>query len=200
MQNMDACARLSAELRNTANTLWKIANDLIILSSGPVGGIGEITLPAVQAGSSIMPGKVNPVISIAVCQTAMAIAGNDLAIALACQQGLLEINHFELLVCDRMLDSIALLTRTTAIFVDKCVRSLVGNETRSWQNLLASSALATALVPEHGYAKVSSLVRAALAENRPFLETAIEAGLLQPDGVRSALHQAAVDPTGLRHV
>jgi len=196
MQNLDVCARMSAELRNTANTLWKIANDLIILSSGPLGGIGEITLPAVQAGSSIMPGKVNPVIPMAVCQAAMAITGNDAAIALACQQGLLEINHYELLVCDRMLDSIALLTRSTAVFLDRCVRSLVGNEEQSWQNLLASSALATALVPRLGYAKVSGIVQTALAEHRPFLEVAVKQGLLQQEYVRSALYQAAVDPTG----
>jgi aspartate ammonia-lyase len=196
MQNLDGCARLSAELRNTANTLWKIANDLIILSSGPAGGIGEITLPGVQAGSSIMPGKINPVIPMAVCQAALAITGNDAAIALGCQQGLLEINHFELLVCDRTLDSIALLTRASAVFLERCVRGLVGNEEQSWKNLLASSALATALVPALGYAKVSSIVRTALAERRPFLEAAIEQGLLRRDEIRSALLRAAVDPAG----
>jgi aspartate ammonia-lyase len=193
MQNMDVCARLSAELRNTANTLWKIANDLIILSSGPAGGIGEITLPAVQAGSSIMPGKVNPVIPIAVCQVAFAITGNDAAIALACQQGLLEINHYELLVCDRLLESIGLLTRSTQIFASRCVSGLVGNEEVSHQHLLSSSALATALVPALGYAQVSSIVRAALAEQRPFLEVAIEKGLLTKDEVIPILERSTID-------
>ncbi|MFB9264007.1 aspartate ammonia-lyase [Bradyrhizobium erythrophlei] len=147
MQNFDACARLSAELRNSANSLWKIANDLIVLSSGPGGGVGEIVLPAVQAGSSIMPGKVNPVIPMAVCQTAFAICGNDTAIAMACQQGLLEINHYDLLVCDRLIDSVTLLQRSATIFLERCVRSLTVNEERCWHNLLASSAMATALVP-----------------------------------------------------
>jgi aspartate ammonia-lyase len=190
MQNMDNCARLSGELRNTANTLWKIANDLIILSSGPMGGLEEITLPSVQAGSSIMPGKVNPVIPMAVCQVALAVTGNDTAIALACQQGLLEINHYELIVCDRLLESIQLLTRSAAIFTDRCIRGLIGNEEASRQHLLASSALATALVPALGYAQVSSVVRAALAEQRPFIDVAIERGLLSEKEIQPILYRA----------
>jgi aspartate ammonia-lyase len=126
----------------------------------------------------------------------MAITGNDAAIALGCQQGLLEINHYELLICDRTLDSIALLTRTVGVFQDRCVRSLVANEERSWQNLLASSALATALVPELGYATVSSIVRTAFEDHRPFVEAAIEKGFLRQEDVRAALHRAAVNPAG----
>lgn len=183
MQNMDTCARLSAELRNTGNSLWKIANDLITLSSGPNGGIEEITLPAVQAGSSIMPGKVNPVIPIAVCQVAIAITGNDAAVAMACQQGMLEINHFELLVCDRLMDSIRLLSRVSVTFAEKCVDGLIANEEVSQKHLLDSSALATALVPVLGYAQVSSIVRAALADQRPFIEVAVEKGYLKQDEV-----------------
>lgn len=185
MQNMDTCARLSAELRNTANTLWKIANDLIILSSGPSGGIGEITLPSVQAGSSIMPGKVNPVIPMAVCQVSFAITGNDAAIAMACQQGMLEINHFEMLVCDRLLDSIRLLTNATEIFTRRCVEGIVANKDVSEKHLLASSALATALVPTLGYAPVSTIVHAALAEKRPFTDVVVEKGLLKEDEIKS---------------
>jgi aspartate ammonia-lyase len=190
MQNMDNCARLSAELRNTANTLWKIANDLIILSSGPVGGLEEITLPSVQAGSSIMPGKVNPVIPMAVCQVALAVTGNDTAVTLACQQGLLEINHYELIVCDRLLESIQLLTRTATVFTDRCVSGLVGNEEASRQHLLNSSALATALVPALGYAQVSGVVRAAVAEQRPFIEVAMERGLLKEEEIQPILYRA----------
>ncbi|RDW78728.1 uncharacterized protein DSM5745_05580 [Aspergillus mulundensis] len=179
MQNMDTCARLSAELRNTASSLWKIANDLIILSSGPNGGIGEITLPSVQAGSSIMPGKVNPVIPMAVCQVAFAITGNDTAIAMGCQQGMLEINHFEMLVCDRLLDSIRLIAGATGIFTRRCVDGLVANKDVSQKHLLASSALATSLVPALGYQQVSTIVRTSLAENRAFLDVVEEKGLLK---------------------
>ncbi|KAF4344570.1 aspartate ammonia-lyase [Fusarium beomiforme] len=190
MQNMDTCARLSAELRNTANSLWKIANDLIILSSGPNGGIAEITLPPVQAGSSIMPGKVNPVIPIAVCQVALAITGNDTAVAMACQQGMLEINHYELLVCDRLFDSIQLLTSASNMFAKRCIEGLVANKETSEKHLLQSSALATALVPSLGYAKVSSIVRAALAKERPFLEAVVERGLLRQDDVLGVLERS----------
>ncbi|EKV13905.1 Fumarate hydratase [Penicillium digitatum PHI26] len=193
MQNMDNCARLSGELRNTANTLWKIANDLVVLSSGPTGGINEITLPSVQAGSSIMPGKVNPVIPIAVCQVAFAITGNDTAIAMGCQQGLLEINHFELLVCDRLLDSIRLLTGATGIFTRRCIDNIVANEEVSRKHLLASSALATALVPTLGYARVSTIVRAALTEKWPFLNVVIEKGLLTEDEITSAIECSIQD-------
>lgn len=187
MQNMDLCARVAAELRNAGNTLWKIASDLTILSSGPAGGLGEITLPSVQAGSSIMPGKVNPVIPMAVCQVAFAITGNDAAIAMACQQGMLEINHFELLVCDRLLDSIELLSRAAHIFAERCVSGLVSNDDVASRHLMASSALATALVPKLGYSKVSSLVRTSIAEDRTFIDVACEGGLIKADEVISIL-------------
>lgn len=190
MQNMDVFSRLSAEVRNTANSLWKIANDLIILSSGPAGGIGEITLPSVQAGSSIMPGKVNPVIPMAVCQVAFAISGNDSAIAMACQQGLLEINHFELLVCDRLLESIALLTRSAKIFAERCIDGLVANEACTRKHLLDSSALATAFVPVLGYSKVSKAVKDASAQNRSFVDVMIEQGLLKKEEVIDILYRA----------
>ena len=179
MQNMDTCARLSAELRNTANSLSKIATDFITLSSGPGGGIGEISLPAVQAGSSIMPGKVNPVIPMAVNQVAFAVAGNDTSISMACHQGMLEINHFEMVVVDRILDSIQLLTKVAETFRSHCVEGLVVNKTISYQHLLASSALATALVPALGYGGVSGIVRKALQDKRSFLEVAIEEGAVK---------------------
>ncbi|KAH7151288.1 L-Aspartase-like protein [Fusarium sp. MPI-SDFR-AT-0072] len=190
MQNMDTCARLSAELRNTANSLWKIANDMILLSSGPNGGIAEITLPPVQAGSSIMPGKVNPVIPIAVCQVALAITGNDAAVSMACQQGMLEINHYELLVCDRLFDSIQLLKSVSKTFAKRCVKGLIANKETSEKHLLDASALATALVPSLGYAKVSSIVRSALAEERPFLDVVVERGLLRQDDVLGVLERS----------
>jgi aspartate ammonia-lyase len=194
MQNMDVCARVSAELRNAGNTLWKIASDLTILSSGPAGGLAEITLPSVQAGSSIMPGKVNPVIPMAVCQVAFAITGNDATIAMACQQGMLEINHFELLVCDRLLDSIELLSRASRVFAERCVSGLVSNDDVASRNLMASSAIATALVPRLGYSKVSSLVRTSIAEDRNFIDVACEGGLIEADEVISILRDSTRGP------
>ncbi len=172
MQNLDEAARLSAELRTAANILWKIANDLILLSSGPDGGIGEIVLPALQAGSSIMPGKVNPVLPMMVCQVAFVIAGNDAAIAQATQQGQLEINHFEPVVGVKLLESLRLLQATSSLFASRCIDGIEANAERSLAHLLASSAPATALVPRLGYARVSDLVRRASAAGRPFLELA----------------------------
>lgn len=189
MQNMDCCARLSAELRNAANSLSKIATDLITLSSGPGGGIGEIALPAVQAGSSIMPGKVNPVIPMGVNQIALAITGNDATVAMACHQGMLEINHFELVVCDRLFESIRLLTNGASTF-RRCIEGLLVNRDRSYEHILASSALATALVPELGYAQVSSIVKSSQAEGRPFLKVAIESGHLKEEDLPAILHSS----------
>ncbi|MBI5122092.1 MAG: aspartate ammonia-lyase [Rhodospirillales bacterium] len=172
MQNLDEAARLSAELRTAANILWKIANDLILLSSGPDGGIGEIVLPALQAGSSIMPGKINPVLPMMVCQVAFVIAGNDAAIAQATQQGQLEINHFEPMVGVKLQESLRLLEATANLFALRCIDGIEANVERSLAHLLASSAPATALVPRLGYASVSDLVRRASAAGRPFLELA----------------------------
>jgi aspartate ammonia-lyase len=179
MQNMDTCARLSAELRNTAYSVSKIATDLITLSSGPGGGIGEITLPAIQAGSSIMPGKINPVLPMGVNQIAFAIAGNDASISMACHTGMLEINHFEMVVCDRLLDSVRLLSSGAERFRSRCVEGIVANKDISYEHILASSAVATALVPALGYAQVSSLVRSSVLQQRPFLQVAIEEGCLR---------------------
>ncbi|KAH6689574.1 L-Aspartase-like protein [Plectosphaerella plurivora] len=190
MQNMDTCARLSAELRNTSYSVSKIATDLITLSSGPGGGIGEITLPAVQAGSSIMPGKVNPVLPMGVNQIAFAIAGNDASISMACHTGMLEINHFEMVVCDRLLDSVRLLSSGVERFRGRCVEGIVANKKVSYEHILASSAVATALVPALGYAQVSSLVRSSVLQGRPFLQVAMEGGCLREQDLASILERS----------
>src|SRR5262249_1752487 len=127
MQNMDVFSRVSAELRTCAASLAKIASDLILMSSGPVGGLGEIQPPAVQAGSSIMPGKVNPVVPMAMVQLGFAVIGNDNCIAQAVQYGQLEINHFEPVVADRIFESIQLLTNGVRLFREKCVKDLQAN-------------------------------------------------------------------------
>lgn len=197
MQNMDTCARLSAEIRGTANSLWKLGNDLIILSSGPAGGLGEITLPAVQAGSSIMPGKVNPVIPMAVCQVALAVFGNDAAISLGAQQGLLDLNHYEMVIVDRLLDSIELLTGAVHTLTRNCVVGLEANVQRSLDNLMNSSALATALVPALGYAQVSMLVKESAQQGVRFVDLAIARGHLTQTQVQKALLLAATQPQSL---
>ncbi|MNP22280.1 Fumarate hydratase class II [compost metagenome] len=149
MQNMDVFGRVSGELRTCSAALAKIAADLTKLSSGPVG---ELKLPEAQAGSSIMPGKVNPVLPMAMIQLSFAVIGNDTSVAQAVQYGELEINHFEPVVASRVFDSITLLTQGIERFREKCVAGIQADEARNLAHLTDSMAVATALVPRLGYA------------------------------------------------
>lgn len=178
MQNLDTFTRVSAELRTCATSLGKIASDLILLSSGPNGGLAELELPAVQAGSSIMPGKINPVLPMAIVQIGFAVTGNDVCIAQANQAGQLEINHFEPVVADRLYDSIRLLRNGVRLFREKCVDGIRANVAANERHLLQSTAIATALIPTLGYAKVSAMVRQATAKNLNLLDVLQEQGLL----------------------
>lgn len=181
MQNVDVFGRLSGELKTCAMSLGKIGSDFILLSSGPAGGLGELILPALQAGSSIMPGKVNPVHPMALCQVGFAVAGHDTCITLAVQQGQLEINHYEPLIAAYLFSAIRMMTNETRLFAHKCVAGTRADEERTYQNLINSSATATALVPVLGYDTVAALVRKAARERKTFLETAEEAGHMTED-------------------
>ncbi len=178
MQNMDELQRLSAELETVSGAMAKIAKDFIILSSGPAGGLAEITLPAVQPGSSIMPGKVNPVIPMSVVQLSQIVHGNHCCITMACQDGMLEINHYEHSLASRLFDSLHRLAEIAESFANRCVNEIEANATRSMENLQKSYALATTLVPRLGYAEVSKLVKASVRAERPFLEIAQERNLI----------------------
>lgn len=190
MQNADGFARVSSEIRICAEMIGKIASDLIILASGPNSGIGELRLPSVQPGSSIMPGKINPVLPMMMQQVAFAVVGNDAAVSLASLQGQLEINYFEPVIASRLFDSIELLTKSTRIFADRCIAGIEADREKSLKNLMQSSALATVFVPKLGYAEVSKLVQASDAAGRPFIELAIERGLLTHDEILDALLQS----------
>ncbi|MBW5436895.1 aspartate ammonia-lyase [Bradyrhizobium canariense] len=190
MQNADAFARVSSEIRIAAEVLAKIASDLIILSSGPNTGLGELRLPALQPGSSIMPGKLNPVLPMMIQQIAFAIVGNDAAVSLSALSGQLEINRFEPVIASRLFDSIELLTRSARIFADHCISGIRANRERSLSNLMQSSALATVFVPRLGYEQVSTLVLAAAEQMRPFVEIAIDRGLLNRSAVLQMLHES----------
>jgi len=190
MQNADAFARLSSEIRICAEVIGKIASDLIILASGPNSGVGELRLPSVQPGSSIMPGKVNPVLPMMMQQVAFAVVGNDAAVSLASLQGQLEINHFEPVIASRMFDSIELLANSTRIFADKCIAGIEADTEQSLTNLLQSSALATVFVPKLGYAEVARLVQESVASKRPFIELAIERDLLTHDEVLRVVRES----------
>jgi len=191
MQNMDVFSRVSAELRTCAVSLAKIASDLTVLSSGPVGGLGELKLPEAQAGSSIMPGKVNPVLPMAIIQLSFAVVGNDIAVAQAVQYGELEINHFEPVVASRVFDSIALLTNGIQRFGQKCIKGIKADVARNEQHLMESMAVATALVPKIGYARVSKLARQSVAEGRSLITILDESGLLSTDDTIAAIRKAS---------
>jgi aspartate ammonia-lyase len=178
MQNMDELQRLSAELETVSGAMAKIARDFILLSSGPAGGLAEITLPAVQPGSSIMPGKVNPVIPMSVVQLSQIVHGNHCCITMACQDGMLEINHYEHSLASRLFDSLHRLTEIAESFASRCVQGIEANAARSMENLQNSYALATTLVPKLGYSEVSKLVKDSVRSQRPFLDIARERNLI----------------------
>jgi aspartate ammonia-lyase len=189
MSNADGFARFSAELRTAAIALMKIAEDFILLSSGPNGGMGELELPALQAGSSIMPGKINPVMPMALVQIATAVFGNDACVAFASARGQLEINTYEPVMASRLLDSARLLASGVRAFNERCVSGVKANREHALRLLLESSALATALVAQLGYERVAELVRRAQAEGRSFLEVAEGEKLLSRDSAIDAARQ-----------
>jgi aspartate ammonia-lyase len=177
-QNVDVFVEVSGILKALATNLLKIAGDLRFLSSGPDAGIGEIRLPARQAGSSIMPGKVNPVIPEAVSQAAMVVMANDQLIAHACAMGHLELNPFLPAVADALLGSLDLLSNACRIFRRNCVEQLSADEGRCRRQVENSTASVTALVGLLGYQAATELARAAAEEGKGLRQLAIEKGLL----------------------
>lgn len=152
-QNCDVFVEVSGLLKTAAVNLSKIANDLRLLSSGPYTGIGEITLPGVQAGSSIMPGKVNPVIPEAVNQVAFQIIANDTAITLAAMSGQLELNAFLPVIAKNLFEELDLLSHTLPIFISRCIDGIKANEKACRDNLENSTVTLTALTAIIGYDK-----------------------------------------------
>jgi len=183
MQNLDEFQRFSAELETATGAMAKIAKDFILLSSGPAGGLAEISLPSVQPGSSIMPGKVNPVIAMSTIQLAQIVHGNHCCIVMACQDGMLEINHYEHSVASRLFDSLHRISEIAETFAVRCIDGIAADKSRSIDNLTQSFALATTLVPKLGYSAVSAIVKESVNTKRAFLEVAIERKLIARDEV-----------------
>jgi aspartate ammonia-lyase len=177
-QNADVFVEVSGILKAHAVSLLKISGDLRLLSSGPEAGFGEIHLPARQAGSSIMPGKVNPVIPEAVSQAAMLVMGHDTTIAMACAAGSLELNPFLPLVASCLLESMDLLARADEILRRHCIESLEADEARCGKHVENSTAAATALLPVLGYERAGEAARLAKENNRSIRETVISQGWL----------------------
>ncbi|MFA6808508.1 MAG: aspartate ammonia-lyase [Eubacteriales bacterium] len=163
--NADVFTEVSGLLKTTAVNLNKIANDLRLLSSGPYAGFSEINLPKMQAGSSIMPGKVNPVILEAINQIAFQVIACDLAITLACQNGQLEINQFLPLVAHNLLNSIDLLSNGATILTNKCIKGITANKNRCIELVEHSLITAPVLLAHLGYDKTAETIQLAQKEN-----------------------------------
>lgn len=197
-QNADVFVEVSGILKASAASLIKICNDLRFLSSGPDAGIGEIRLPARQAGSSIMPGKVNPVIPESVIQAGMQVMGNDIVIAQACAAGNLELNVFLPLVTANLLDSIDLLTTACDILRRHCVGGIEANEEKCAQYVENSTAAVTALVAKLGYETCSQIARQAKEQNKTIRQIVLEQQLLSNEQFNELISPEAVCRLGFR--
>jgi fumarate hydratase class II len=173
-QNLDAVCAVSASLKVLAVSFTKIANDLRLLSSGPSAGLGEINLPSVQPGSSIMPGKVNPSVAEMFDMVSFQLFGNDLAVAMSGQAGQLELNVMMPSAAWNILESIKIASNASRVFAKLCVDGITSNETVLRRYAEMSSALATALSPKIGYEKAAEIAKKAVATKRSIRELAEE--------------------------
>lgn len=190
--SQDTAVRLSGELKAIAVSMMKIANDLRWMNSGPLAGLGEIALPALQPGSSIMPGKVNPVIPEAVTMAAAQVMGNDTAITVAGQSGNFELNVMLPLIASNLLGSIQLMSNSAAILADKAIEGFTVNEKNLEKALHRNPILVTALNPVIGYAKAAEIAKQAYETQRPVIDVAEE----MTDLPRNEL-EALLDPIKL---
>ena len=171
--------------------------DLRLLNSGPRGGIGEIILPKVQAGSTIMPGKVNPVIAEMVAQVSMRVISNDTAITMASSSGQLELNAFTPLIAECLLESLELLERAVILFREKCISGIKVNEENCKKNLENSTALVTALVHYIGYDKASELAKKALKNHKTIREIIYEEKILPKEKIDEIINPYQLTKPGI---
>ncbi|MDX2499764.1 MAG: class II fumarate hydratase [Deltaproteobacteria bacterium] len=183
----DAAVETSGALKSVAVSLVKIANDIRWLASGPRCGLGEINLPSLQPGSSIMPGKVNPVIPEAVMQVAAQVMGNDTAIMMGGQAGNFELNVMLPVMAYNLLQSIALLSSVTEVFAEKCIAGIMANRETCAGYIEKSLALVTGLVPEIGYDKAAAIAKKAYESGKTIREVAVEENILSPDKIDDLL-------------
>lgn len=193
-QNFDVFVEVSGMLKAAATSLAKIAADLRLLSSGPRAGFAEIKLPELQAGSSIMPGKVNPVVTEAVSQAAFQIMANDQAITLAAMNGQLELNAFIPSLAHNLFQSLEMLRSSAELLAEKCIKGIIADEARCGDLLEHSFGLVTALSPYIGYEEASDICRAALRDGKTIRQLAIERNLFTPEEL-----EAILTPTEMTH-
>jgi fumarate hydratase class II len=194
----DDAVELSGQLNALATALMKIANDLRWMNSGPLAGLGEIELPALQPGSSIMPGKVNPVIPEAVCMVAAQVMGHHTAITIAGQSGNFQLNVMLPLIAADLLDGIGLLANAMRALADEAIAGLVFRPDRVADALARNPILVTALNPVIGYEKAAAIAKKAYRERRPVFEVALEDSGLSAADLRRLLDPAGLTEGGIR--
>ena len=180
----------SSMLRRLAVKLSKISNDLRLLSSGPRGGLNDINLPAMQPGSSIMPGKVNPVIPEAVNQMAFQVIGNDLTVTMAAEAGQLQLNAFEPVIVYNILSSLRMMTNACNMLTDRCIKGITANVDRCERMVRDSIGIVTAFSPFIGYERSSAIAKKALISNGNVLDLIREEGLLSDEKIESIMQPA----------
>lgn len=193
----DTVVALSGQLKTTAVTLMKVANDLRWMNSGPLSGLGEIELEALQPGSSIMPGKVNPVIPEAAAMVAAKVIGNDTSITVAGQSGNFELNVMLPLIAHCVLESISLLANVSVLMADKAIASFVVNEAKLKASLAKNPILVTALNPVIGYLKAAEIAKIAYKEGRPIIDVAAEQTELSRDELERLLDPVRLTQGGI---
>jgi fumarate hydratase class II len=193
----DAVVETSGALRTIAAGLMKIANDIRWLGSGPRCGLGEIVLPPVQPGSSIMPGKVNPVIAESVCQVAAQVMGNDLAILVGGQSGNFELNVMMPVMAHNLLESIRLLSSSSGNFARRGVEGITVDRKRIREMIEKSLAMATALAPEIGYDAAAAIAKESWATGRTVRQVAMDSGQIAPDRLDMLLDPESMTEPGI---
>jgi len=196
--SQDTAVALSGQLKATAVSMMKIANDLRWMNSGPLAGLGEIELEALQPGSSIMPGKVNPVIPEATTMVAAQVIGNDSAITIAGQSGNFELNVMLPLVAKNLLESITLLSNVSRLLADKAIASFKVNEGKLTEALSKNPILVTALNPIIGYLKAAEIAKLAYKEGRAIVDVALEHTDLSRDELETLLDPVKLTEGGVQ--
>lgn len=191
-QNIDCFVAVSGILKTCAVNLSKMCNDLRLLSSGPKTGIGEINLPAKQNGSSIMPGKINPVIPEVVSQVAFNVIVNDLTITMAAEAGQLELNAFEPILFYNLFESLETLSHAISTLVDNCIIGITANEDHCLELLEESVGIATALCPYIGYKKSAEIAKSSLKTGIPIRKLVLKNGILTKEKLDSILNPATM--------
>jgi fumarate hydratase class II len=193
----DALVEASGVLRTIAVSLYKCATDLRWMGSGPRTGLAEIRIPDLQPGSSIMPGKVNPVLPEAVSQVVAQVIGNDAAVAFGGAAGNLELNVMLPVIARNLLESVRLLAAVSRVFADRCVSGIEADEERCRTYALSSPSIGTSLNPYIGYEEAAKVIKASLAEHKTLREVVLERGLMSEEDVDRALDVEAMTRGGI---